>query len=49
MIRTRGLSYTYATGGAAPLRFPDVDLRQGGTLLLRRAGRSAWANRPGWH
>ena len=38
MIRTRGLSYRYAKGGAAPLRFPDVDLRQGGTLLLR--GRS---------
>ena len=41
MIRTRGLSYTYATVGAAPLRFPDVDLRQGGTLLLR--GRSPLA------
>jgi len=45
MIRTRGLSYTYATGGAAPLRFPDVDLRQGGTLLLRGrsgTGKSTW-------
>ena len=45
MIRTRGLSYTYATGGAAPLRFPDVDLRQGGTLLLRGrsgSGKSTW-------
>ena len=45
MIRTRGLSYTYATGGAEPLRFPDVDLRQGGTLLLRGrsgSGKSTW-------
>src|SRR3989344_917541 len=45
MIRTRGLSYTYATGGAAQLRFPDVDLRQGGTLLLRGrsgSGKSTW-------
>ena len=45
IIRTRGLSYTYATGGAAPLRFPDVDLRQGGTLLLRGrsgTGKSTW-------
>ena len=45
MIRTRGLSHTYATGGAAPLRFPDVDLRQGGTLLLRGhsgTGKSTW-------
>lgn len=45
MIRTRGLSYRYATGGTAPLRFPDVDLRQGGTLLLRGrsgSGKSTW-------
>ena len=45
MIRTRGLSYAYAAGGAAPLRFPDVDLRQGGTLLLRGrsgTGKSTW-------
>ena len=45
MIRTRGLAYTDATGGAAPLRFPDVDLRQGGTLLLRGrsgTGKSTW-------
>ena len=38
MIRTRGLSYTYATGSAAPLRFPDVDLRQGGLHLGLRQG-----------
>ena len=45
MIRTRGLSYRYTTGGTAPLRFPDVDLRQGGTLLLRGrsgSGKSTW-------
>ena len=45
MIRTRGLSYRYATDGTAPLRFPDVDLRQGGTLLLRGrsgSGKSTW-------
>ena len=45
MIRTRGLSYAYAAGGAAPLRFPDVDLRQGGTLLVRGrsgSGKSTW-------
>ncbi|MBV7540421.1 ATP-binding cassette domain-containing protein [Acidovorax sp. sic0104] len=44
MIRTRGLAYTYPTGGA-PLRFPDVDLNQGGTLLLRGrsgTGKSTW-------
>ena len=45
MIRTRGLSYTYAMGGSVPLRFPDVDLRQGGTLLVRGrsgTGKSTW-------
>lgn len=45
MIRTRGLSYTYVAGSGAPLRFPDVDLRQGGTLLLRGrsgTGKSTW-------
>ena len=45
MIRTRGLSYSFATGGNAPLRFPDVDLRQGGTLLVRGrpgSGKSTW-------
>jgi putative ABC transport system ATP-binding protein len=45
MIRTRGLSYTYAKAGAEPLRFPDLDLRQGGTLLLRGrsgSGKSTW-------
>ncbi|CAN7404803.1 ABC transporter ATP-binding protein [Acidovorax sp. LjRoot194] len=44
MIRTRGLAYTYPTGDA-PLRFPDVDLNQGGTLLLRGrsgTGKSTW-------
>ncbi|MFT4241874.1 MAG: ATP-binding cassette domain-containing protein [Acidovorax sp.] len=44
MIRTRGLAYAYASGGAA-LRFPDVDLPQGGTLLLRGrsgTGKSTW-------
>lgn len=44
MIRTRGLSYQYASSGAL-LRFPDVDLRQGGTLLLRGrsgSGKSTW-------
>ena len=45
MIRTRGLCYQYASGGSAPLRFPDVDLRQGGTLLLQGrsgTGKSTW-------
>jgi len=45
VIRTRGLCYQYASGGSAPLRFPDVDLRQGGTLLLRGrsgTGKSTW-------
>lgn len=44
MIRTRGLAYTYA-GSSVVLRFPDVDLRQGGTLLLRGrsgSGKSTW-------
>src|SRR6478672_6681992 len=44
MIRTRGLAYTYPTGDA-PLRFPDVDLNQGDTLLLRGrsgSGKSTW-------
>lgn len=44
MIRTRGLAYAY-TAGSEPLRFPDVDLRQGGTLLLRGrsgTGKSTW-------
>jgi putative ABC transport system ATP-binding protein len=43
MIRTRGLAYGY---GAGPqLRFADVDLRQGGTLLLQGrsgSGKSTW-------
>ena len=45
MIRTRGLTYVYAKGGTAPLCFPDVDLRQGGTLLVRGrsgSGKSTW-------
>jgi putative ABC transport system ATP-binding protein len=44
MIRTRGLAYTYASSSVV-LRFPDVDLRQGGTLLLRGrsgSGKSTW-------
>lgn len=43
MIRTRALGYAYA-GGAA-LRFPDLDLPAGATLLLRGrsgAGKSTW-------
>lgn len=43
MIRTRGLAYSYA--GAEPLRFPDIDLSQGGTLLVRGrsgSGKSTW-------
>ena len=43
MIRTRGLAYRY---GAGPqLQFADVDLPQGGTLLLQGrsgAGKSTW-------
>lgn len=44
MIRTRGLAYVYPTGDTL-LRFPDVDLNQGGTLLLRGrsgSGKSTW-------
>ncbi len=44
MIRTQGLAYQF-TGAAAPLRFPDVDLLQGGTLLVRGpsgCGKSTW-------
>lgn len=44
MIRTRGLCFQYP-GTALPLRFADVDLRQGGTLLLRGrsgSGKSTW-------
>lgn len=44
MIRTRGLAYAY-TRGATVLRFPDVDLNQGRTLLVRGpsgAGKSTW-------
>ena len=33
MIRTRGLAYRYGAG--RPLQFADVDLPQGGTLLLQ--------------
>ena len=35
MIRTRGLAYRYGAG--SPLQFADVDLPQGGTLLLQGA------------
>ena len=44
MIRTRGLSFQYP-GSFTPLQFADVDLRQGGTLLLRGrsgSGKSTW-------
>jgi len=44
MITTRGLAFQFA-GAAAPLRFPDVDLPQGGTLLVRGpsgCGKSTW-------
>lgn len=43
MIRTHRLSYTYP--GAPPLHFPDVDVPQGGILLLRGpsgSGKSTW-------
>ena len=43
MIATRGLAYRYPQGPS--LAFPDVDLPQGGTLLLQGrsgAGKSTW-------
>ena len=43
MIRTLGLACAYA--GAQPLRFPDVDLPQGGRLLVQGrsgSGKSTW-------
>lgn len=44
MIRTQGLAFRYASGPA--LAFPDVDVRQGGTLLLLQgrsgSGKSTW-------
>lgn len=43
MIRTAGLAYRYATGN--DLVFPDIDIPQGGTLLLKGpsgAGKSTW-------
>lgn len=43
MIRTRGLAYRYPAG--PQLSFPDVDVPQGGTLLLQGrsgAGKSTW-------
>ena len=43
MIRTRSLAFAYP--GAAPLRFPDVDVPQGGLLLLQGrsgTGKSTW-------
>ena len=43
MIQTTQLAYCYA-GGAA-LHFPDVDVRQGGVLLLKGpsgSGKSTW-------
>jgi putative ABC transport system ATP-binding protein len=43
VIRTHGLAHRHP--GGPPLAFPDVDLPQGGTLLLRGAsgaGKSTW-------
>lgn len=43
MIRTRGLAHAYP--GAERRRYPDVDVRQGGTLLVRGrsgSGKSTW-------
>ncbi|MDP1695236.1 MAG: hypothetical protein Q8L34_06900, partial [Candidatus Woesearchaeota archaeon] len=43
MIRTRQLAYQYP--GGAELRFEDIDVAQGGVLLLRGAsgsGKSTW-------
>lgn len=43
MIRTRGLAYRYRAGPR--LAFPDLDLAQGGTLLLQGrsgTGKSTW-------
>ena len=43
MIRTRSLAFAYP--GADALRFPDVDLAQGATLLLQGrsgSGKSTW-------
>ena len=43
MIHTHELTYTYPQG--APLRFPDVQLPQGGVLVLRGnsgSGKSTW-------
>ncbi len=43
MIRSRGLEFTHS--GGPSLRFPDVDLPQGGCLLLRGpsgSGKSTW-------
>ncbi len=43
MISSHALAFSHA--GAAPLRFPDVDLPQGGCLLLRGpsgSGKSTW-------
>ena len=43
MIQTRGLQFAYPRSG--PLRFADVSVEQGGTLLLRGpsgSGKSTW-------
>jgi putative ABC transport system ATP-binding protein len=43
MIKTSALQFAYP--GAAPLHFPDVDVPQGATLLLRGpsgSGKSTW-------
>ncbi|MGI9134972.1 MAG: ATP-binding cassette domain-containing protein, partial [Rhodoferax sp.] len=44
MIETRGLAYGYP-GSTAALRFPDIDVVQGGVLLLSGpsgCGKSTW-------
>lgn len=43
MIRTRGLAFRFS--GGEPLRFPDIDVPQGATLLLHGpsgSGKSTW-------
>ena len=43
MIKTTGLEFAYP--GSSPIRFPDVDVAQGATLLLRGpsgSGKSTW-------
>lgn len=45
MIRTQGLAFSHGGQAGLSLRFPDVDVAQGGRLLLRGrsgAGKSTW-------